>query len=240
MTGAAWLWCDIDDAPEWECAACLLQKADLPAPHLAVGSGNGCHVYWRLAAVEALPDADSKRRFRSLLRRLCGAIGGEPGAAHADLASTDAARILRLPGTLNWKDAKHPKPVRIVHACPHAPVLSAAQWRDVLPAEPAGFGGRGSGVGRAEGGAQGTGHSARVGGNRHPTPEPRHPLWRHPLLRDVSPVGCRHQNAVRLLMCLQQNGADTFALEEAARAFCVLNAFPQEEMQHIVRWAVGR
>ena len=214
VAGAAWLWCDIDNAPTWKDANGLLQHAALPAPHLAVGSGNGCHVYWRLAAVEALPDADSRRQFRSLLRRLCGAIGGAPDAAHADLASTDAARILRLPGTRNWKDTANPKPVRIVHACPHAPVLSAAQWNGLLPAEKAVV------TRQNEKGAARYSPRVRV----------------HPLLRDVSPVGCRHDNAIRLLMCLHQRGADTFALEDAARAFCALNAFPADEMDGILRW----
>ena len=75
---AAWLWCDIDHAPTWEDAQLLLEPANLPAPALAIGSGNGCHVYWPLAQPFCLPDTDSKARFRSLLRRVCLAIGDGP------------------------------------------------------------------------------------------------------------------------------------------------------------------
>ena len=111
----AWLWCDIDNSPTWNHAAALLEKAELPPPRLAVCSGNGCHVYWQLAARACLPTAETKAAFRGLLKRLCAKIGGEPNGPRADPASTDAARILRLPGTFNWKDAANPKPVKIVH-----------------------------------------------------------------------------------------------------------------------------
>ena len=136
VTRAAWLWCDMDNAPQWETAAGLLRRAELPAPHLAVCSGNGIHAYWRLTEAECLPDGDSKARFRSLLRRLCGAIGGDADGPHADIASTDAARILRLPGTFNWKNLAEPKPVCVVFSRPDAPAFTAAEWGERLPAAP--------------------------------------------------------------------------------------------------------
>ncbi len=210
-----WLWCDMDNAPTWEHAAALLEGKDLPPPRLAVCSGNGCHVYWQLAAKANLPTAETKTAFRSLLRRLCAKIGGEPSGPHADPASTDAARILRLPGTFNWKDAAHPKPVKIVHWNGSAFGLSAGQWMARLPEENA------------------PPPAWKTAGKKPPYTNV------HPLQRDVSPTGCRHQNAVRLLMCLRQWGADDRALEEAARAFCNLNAFPEKEMEAILDWVWG-
>ena len=210
-----WLWCDIDNAPTWNHVAALLNQAELPPPRLAVTSGNGCHAYWQMAARACLPTPETKTAFRGLLKRLCAKIGGEPDGPHADPASTDAARILRLPGTFNWKDAANPKPVKIVHWNPEAYGLSAEQWVTRLPAE-----------------------------NLPP------PAWKtagkkppytnvHPLLRDVSPTGCRHQNAVRVLMCLRQWGAGDCELEAAARDFCALNAFPADEMDNILEWVHG-
>ena len=223
VTMAAWLWCDIDNAPTWEAAAILLCKAELPAPHLVVGSGNGCHVYWQLADVEPLPDAESKAQFRSLLRRLCAAVSGEPDGPHGDVASTDVARILRLPGTCNWKNPAAPKPVSVLLRCDVAPRLTTDDWRDLLPAEPQ-RGGR----------EQGTGNRGQriQSGTRYVT--------QHQLLREVSPVGSRHRNCVRLLTALRNRNANAAEQEAAGRDFCALNAFPLDEMEAILRWTIGR
>src|SRR4051794_13199365 len=70
-----------------------------PAPGIVIASGTGsnCHAYWPLrdpVAAEELEQAN---------RRLAHALG-------ADLASADAARILRIPGTLSHKH-QPPTPV---------------------------------------------------------------------------------------------------------------------------------
>lgn len=64
-----------------------------PAPSLIVGSGNGRHAYWSLWP-PATPDAIERAN-----RRLAYAIG-------ADSRATDAARILRPPGTFNHRGAE--------------------------------------------------------------------------------------------------------------------------------------
>ena len=217
VTGAAWLWCDIDRARQWEMAAELLRTAELPLPHLAVSSGNGIHAYWRLAEVECLPDGESKARFRSLLRRLCAAVGGEPNGPHADMASTDAARILRLPGTWNWKNLAEPKPVCAAFSRPDAPAFTAAQWSGILAAE----------------------EKRETRPNR---PESRHSRYvtHHRLLLEVSPEGSRHRNCVRLLMAMRGRDAGAAEIERAGRDFCALNHFPAEEMEAILVWAVRR
>jgi hypothetical protein len=65
-------------------------------PSIVVGSGNGFHLYWLLREPHPLRESADLARFASILRRLCGALDGDDRAC-------DPARILRLPGTLNFK-----------------------------------------------------------------------------------------------------------------------------------------
>ncbi|MGI8803270.1 MAG: DNA-primase RepB domain-containing protein [Solirubrobacteraceae bacterium] len=83
------LWTDCDGA-----AAVAALAAFEPKPAMVVLSGTGPnrHAYWPLRAPLSPGDA------RRANRRLAHALG-------ADMASTDAARILRPPGTLNHKHA---------------------------------------------------------------------------------------------------------------------------------------
>jgi RepB DNA-primase N-terminal domain len=81
------LWADCDG----EAAVGALADFD-PAPAMVIGSGSGsnCHAYWPLT--EPLMRDEVERANR----RLAHALG-------ADSASADAARILRVPGTLSHK-----------------------------------------------------------------------------------------------------------------------------------------
>jgi DNA primase RepB-like protein len=81
------LWADCDD----DDAVAALQEFE-PAPAIVIASGSGlnCHAYWPLT--EPL-DRDEVERAN---RRLAHALGADP-------ASADAARILRIPGTLSHK-----------------------------------------------------------------------------------------------------------------------------------------
>jgi hypothetical protein len=90
------VWVDLDIAT----AARALEPAD-PAPALAVASGGPghLHAYWQLA--RAVPPGVIERANR----RLAWALGG-------DLSSTDAARILRPPGTLHH--GREGVPVKLV------------------------------------------------------------------------------------------------------------------------------
>jgi hypothetical protein len=84
----------------------------LPPPNVGVRSGRGLHVYWRLRSVLAAG------RWQSLAELLTAALLG--AGLRFDVAITkDIARILRVPGTRNWKDPGHPLPV------------SVAWWKDV-------------------------------------------------------------------------------------------------------------
>jgi hypothetical protein len=79
------LWVDAD-TPK----ACAALRTFEPAPSILVASGNGLHGYWPLS--RHVPPPAAKRANRRLALR----IG-------ADMNATDAARIMRPPGTLNWK-----------------------------------------------------------------------------------------------------------------------------------------
>ena len=76
-----------------------------PAPYV-VDSGNGLHLYVPLTE-EVSPDT-----YQELMRKL------KAVASHLnymlDAACTDVTRILRVVGTYNYKDARNPKPVRLL------------------------------------------------------------------------------------------------------------------------------
>ena len=77
----------------------------LPKPTL-VNSGNGWHVYWTMTGDLSYNDW---KPVAEHLKSLCGLNG-----LKIDQACTqDAARILRVPETLNFKDASNPKEVSV-------------------------------------------------------------------------------------------------------------------------------
>jgi hypothetical protein len=80
-----WADCDGEDA-----VAALAEFEPAPAIVIASGSGPNCHAYWPLAEPLARDDVERANR------RLAYALDADP-------ASADAARILRVPGTLSWK-----------------------------------------------------------------------------------------------------------------------------------------
>jgi hypothetical protein len=89
------------------------QKTGLPTPTV-IDSGNGLHVYWFLDG--PLAAAEWKRIAEKLkdLTRSHGLLAD-------DACTADAARVLRVPGTLNYKDPARPKPVTIKRIVPPAP-----------------------------------------------------------------------------------------------------------------------
>lgn len=94
-----------DQAAAAQALAEFIKTTGLPRPTI-VNSGGGLHVYWPLTedvpAVKWTPLAKA-------FKRLC-----VNNNLHADPAVTaDCARILRIPGTHNFKDAQ-PRPVQIV------------------------------------------------------------------------------------------------------------------------------
>jgi|GEM_PF-1320718 len=86
VTRGAVCWVDIDEPEGVERLRRFPHR-----PHLVVWSGSGgAHAYWRLASNVSAEEVEA------LNRKLCGPL-------LSDLASTDRARIMRLPGTYNAK-----------------------------------------------------------------------------------------------------------------------------------------
>lgn len=109
------LWFDIDYKgayPDAKTAVFALrafsQATTMPAPSILVGSGNGLHAYWPLR------EPVSPERWQRLADALKSAAK-DKGLAVDLVCTADACRILRPPGTTNWKDPTHPKPVRLLH-----------------------------------------------------------------------------------------------------------------------------
>lgn len=136
----AWLWCDIDggdgDVPGAATLAESAVKAGLPKPHIGVVSGSGLHCYWRLLEPAPCHSREQQERYRRTLRRLVRAIGGESPAPHADIASAESVRVLRVPGTVNRKRETDPRPVRLVRFDVATPCYPLVWWCANLPAEP--------------------------------------------------------------------------------------------------------
>ncbi len=109
------LWFDIDfkgglSDPTQVVAALreFSNRTGVPAPSILVHSGNGIHAYWPFTT--AVPYERWQRmadRFKELAQQ---------HELPADLVCTaDACRVLRPPGTRNFKDADNPKPVYFLY-----------------------------------------------------------------------------------------------------------------------------
>jgi len=91
-------------AQGWQALKAALQGIGLPMPTL-VDSGYGIHCYWLL-------DRDIELvRWQPLVRQL-GAALAQHGLVVDTTTTQDAARILRLPGSWNFKDLANPQPVK--------------------------------------------------------------------------------------------------------------------------------
>ena len=92
---------DDDPAPEFAKAQALVRidQAGLPRPHLAVETGRGVQLIWRLDRV-GLKRSHRNAQVRwaktqQALAKICG--------PQADLSLVDLPRVIRLPGTVNSK-----------------------------------------------------------------------------------------------------------------------------------------
>jgi len=100
---AVWVDIDFKDTPE-EDADEKIKHFPLE-PSIKVNSGGGYHLYWVLRTPATQSDI---QKIEDINKRLATELGGDQG-------STDAAHILRLPGTRNHK-YDPPRPVRLVTA----------------------------------------------------------------------------------------------------------------------------
>lgn len=136
----SWLWCDIDGGEKSpiEASQLLLDtmaKNTIPAPHMIVISGGGCHCYWRLSESAPCKTQEQQEAIRRVLKRLVLAIGGTAPGPHADSASTDPARILRVPGSWNHKQ-ESPRYVWLRCLNPGLDSHDLDWWKRHLPSEP--------------------------------------------------------------------------------------------------------
>lgn len=92
-------------------------------PRAVVDSGHGLQLYW---ARPYATDPQDTERFNKALAHL---LGGDP-------ASTDLARILRVPGTDNRKNPKRPLPVTVIYQDETATVEDATLRALPLPEKP--------------------------------------------------------------------------------------------------------
>jgi hypothetical protein len=127
--GALWadidykLWQNTDDAAA---AALGAVKVFRWQPSALVCSGGGLQPYWRLAVPYDVA-SDGKERLERLNAAMARALSGrERTPDHVQ----DVARILRLPGTWNWKYAP-PQPVRLVWCDPTRTYALADLEREV-------------------------------------------------------------------------------------------------------------
>jgi hypothetical protein len=96
-------------------------------PSIITMSGGGLHEYWLLKEPLNLQDADDCQRAYNLLKRVARALGG-------DLGSAEPARVLRVPGTLNYK---YDPPRRVLIETFNSDLqYNPADFDDVLPEEP--------------------------------------------------------------------------------------------------------
>jgi hypothetical protein len=107
VTRLGCLWADLDCKGDWtrEKRLAQLQGLAIP-PHALVDSGSGYHAYWILDQ-----PTEDKKRAQWIMKRMHRSLDSD--AVH------DPARILRLPGTLNFK-TDPPMLVRVLwlhHAC---------------------------------------------------------------------------------------------------------------------------
>jgi hypothetical protein len=124
VIGIPALWMDIDIAGQAH------KKGDLPLsiqeamdfldefplkPTLIIHSGNGLHVYWVFQKVWYFDGSDERKKARLLSDRFQNTLIGKAKAKGWDIDETsDLVRLLRLPGTYNYKNPDDPKLVEII------------------------------------------------------------------------------------------------------------------------------
>lgn len=89
------LWADLDGVGP-EDAVDSLSGLGIPEPTMAVNSGHGTHLYWKLR--EPVPANDVRPYTRWLSHNIPGGDGG----------TYDPTRVLRIPGTTNFKEPAAP------------------------------------------------------------------------------------------------------------------------------------
>lgn len=110
----------------------FMQATGMPRPSIWVNSGWGAHLYW------VLEDALSPDEWLVQAHAFKGALLAHNAKGDVSI-STDAARILRPPGTYNFKDPGNIRPVHVIDALVGADYGNAqiaqvlARWVTAVP-----------------------------------------------------------------------------------------------------------
>ena len=127
------VYADLDDKDYGGCLgaahAYLNARIDggtLPRPTTTINSGGGVQLYWGLAGPFVLDTPEQRDQADTLQKRWVAYVGGDDGAK-------DAARVLRVPGTLNFK-YDPPRPVDVIEA-DYSRLYSVDELDALLPTE---------------------------------------------------------------------------------------------------------
>lgn len=108
-----------------------MMEDELPIPTYVVETKNGFHVYWLLESPLFLNELNPnqveevKLQYRQIEEAILARFDGDPGAK-------DAARVLRVPGSMHQKDPSNPFEVKIVHAAPDECVYTFDEIREAF------------------------------------------------------------------------------------------------------------
>lgn len=124
------VWCDIDDVTT-EQAHARWADADVPVPSIVVNSGTGVHAYWLLEGDLTTPETRSQ--LGAMLPHFYRSFGGD----HVQ----NLSRILRPPGTFNYKDARNgrarlPCTLGTCDPAVRYPLEAFRRWTELANSEP--------------------------------------------------------------------------------------------------------
>lgn len=125
------LWIDIDiasdahkerDLPQnTDEAMQFIQTLQLP-PTIVVHSGHGLHSYWLFKDPLHIETENNRAQAEALTERFQATIRAKARERGWRLDNTsDLARVLRVPGTINYK--RNPKPVEVIQVTEHATAI---------------------------------------------------------------------------------------------------------------------
>jgi hypothetical protein len=101
QVGAVWV--DLDSKVDGASSEVLLNSCDI-----VVSTGNGWHGYALTKSVSKVTTTRDRTTLETRIRHWAnGLLPGTDNVSNVD-------RILRVPGTLNWKDVNNPKPVTLL------------------------------------------------------------------------------------------------------------------------------
>jgi hypothetical protein len=141
VCGIPGIWGDVDyqdplahkrnDLPPTPSAAlAIIREATPSPPSMIVDSGFGFYPLLLFREFWHFDDGDERARAAAVLRRYNQGLGAKAGDAHVDPAG-DLARVLKVPGSINWKIAGDPRPVRIIHD--GGPRYTVDELEEMLP-----------------------------------------------------------------------------------------------------------